>query len=360
MPFDFQPTLKSDLITLRPLRAADFDALYAVGSDPLIWEQHPQGDRYKPDVFRAFFDDGLKSGGALIAIDNATHEIIGSSRFHGYDPSASEIEIGWSFLARRYWGGRYNGEMKRLMLEHAFRFVDNVVFLIGEENMRSRRAVEKIGGVEIGMRTDERGQERVVYRITSKRKRSRRLLLRPYRTDDLMSVRDAIDESLPEVQQWLPWGAEEPSSLEHLATRLAKYATECANGTAWRLALVDADTDRFLGSGALLPFVGPNALEVGYWVRTSESGRGLATRVAAALTRYAFRERGVEHVELWMKPGHIVSAAVARRLGFEFREQREASRAGAAPQAYDIFTLPSLSDLRVGEDPDVRIELDAS
>ena len=91
----------------------------------------------------------------------------------------------------------------------------------------------------------------------------RRLLLRPFRPDDLMSVREAIDESLSEVQEWLPWGAEEPSSLEHLAARLDKYATECANGTAWRLALIDEETGRFLGSGALLPFVGPNALEVG-------------------------------------------------------------------------------------------------
>jgi RimJ/RimL family protein N-acetyltransferase len=295
----------------------------------------------------------------LLAIDNATREVIGSSRFHGYDDAASEVEIGWSFLARRYWGGRYNGEMKRLMLHHAFRFVENVVFLVGEENRRSRRAVEKIGGVEIGMRTDERGQERLVYRITSKRNSKRRLLLRPFRADDLLPVREAIDESLAEVQRWLPWGAEEPSSLEHLATRLGKYATECANGTAWRLALVDDETGRFLGSGALLPFVGPNALEVGYWIRRSEAGRGLATRVAAALTRYAFREHGIERMELWMKPGHTVSAAVARRLGFEFREQRETTRAGAAPQAYDIFILPSLDDLRAPEDPFyVRIELE--
>jgi RimJ/RimL family protein N-acetyltransferase len=172
-----------------------------------------------------------------------------------------------------------------------------------------------------------------------------------------MSVREAIDESLAEVQQWLPWGAEEPSSLEHLAARLGKYAEECANGTAWRLALLDAHTNRFLGSGALLPFVGPKALEVGYWVRRSESGRGLATRVAAALTRYAFLERGVERVELWMKPGHTVSAAVARRLGFQFREQKETSRAGTEPRAYAIFTLPSLGELSAPEDPDVRIEL---
>jgi hypothetical protein len=76
------------------------------------------------------------------------------------------IEIGWTFLARRYWGGRYNGEMKRLMLEHAFQTVDEVVFIIGPENHRSRRAVEKIGAIYRGVTPDAKGRERVVYGLT--------------------------------------------------------------------------------------------------------------------------------------------------------------------------------------------------
>lgn len=187
--------------------------------------------------------------------------------------------------------------------------------------------------------------------------KTRHLLLRPFRADDLLELRQAIDESLVEVQQWLPWGAEEPSSLEDLARRINKYATECADATAWRLALVDEANGRFLGSGVLLPYPGPGALEVGYWIRTGESGRGLATRAAAALIRYAFRERWVERIELWTRPGNDASAAVARRLGFEHRERAEASRAGGAPETYDIFDLLSLSALRAPEDPHVRIEL---
>jgi RimJ/RimL family protein N-acetyltransferase len=187
----------------------------------------------------------------------------------------------------------------------------------------------------------------------------RRLLLRPFRPDDLLPLREAIDESLAEVQRWLPWGAEEPSSLEHLAARIEKYASECASGTAWRLALVDDGTGRFIGSGALLPYVGPRALEVGYWIRNSEAGRGLATRAAAALTRSGFREHGVERMELWTKPGNEASAAVARRLGFSFRERRETSRAGAAVAPYDIFDLPSLSALRAPEDARVRVTLES-
>jgi N-acetyltransferase len=129
----------------------------------LIWEQHPARDRYKQEVFEEFFRDALASRGAFVVIDRKTQEIIGSSRYFGFDQQKSEIEIGWTFLARSHWGGRYNGELKRLMLDHAFRFVDSVVFLIGATNLRSRNALEKIGGVL----TDRRGKtvEHVVYQI---------------------------------------------------------------------------------------------------------------------------------------------------------------------------------------------------
>ena len=167
MPFDLQPTLHGDLVELRPMRPDDFDALYAVASDPLIWEQHPERDRYREERFRVYFQSGLDCGGALLALDAKTGAVIGSSRYFGYDSAASEIEIGWTFLARSHWGGAYNSEMKRLMLQHAFRFVENVVFLIGHDNVRSRKAVEKIGAVYIGTRIDTKREERVVYRITA-------------------------------------------------------------------------------------------------------------------------------------------------------------------------------------------------
>jgi RimJ/RimL family protein N-acetyltransferase len=153
MPFDLQPDLKGELIGLRPLRPEDWDDLFAVASDALIWEQHPESDRYKEDVFRFFVRDALESGGAFVVIDNNNQQIIGSTRFYGYDPEKSEIEIGWTFLARKYWGGRYNQEMKRLMLAHAFTFVENVVFYVGETNIRSQKALEKIGAIKIGTAT---------------------------------------------------------------------------------------------------------------------------------------------------------------------------------------------------------------
>ena len=164
--FDRQPILRGDLIELRPLRPDDFDALFRVASDPLIWEQHPEPTRYQEPTFRGFFEEALRSGGALVAIDRTTGEIIGSSRYHGYDPEGRVVEIGWTFLARAYWGGRYNGEMKRLMLEHAFPWVSRVIFVIGPENRRSQKAVEKIGGVRAGAMTDAQGRERLVYELT--------------------------------------------------------------------------------------------------------------------------------------------------------------------------------------------------
>jgi RimJ/RimL family protein N-acetyltransferase len=151
--FDLQPHLKGKLIELRPLKPNDWDELFAVASDPLIWEQHPERDRYKEDVFRVFFKEALDSGGAFVIIDRKTQRIIGSTRFYGFDPKKSEIEIGWTFLARRYWGGRYNAEMKRLLLNHAFRFVESVVFFVGEDNVRSQRAMEKIGAIKVGTAT---------------------------------------------------------------------------------------------------------------------------------------------------------------------------------------------------------------
>jgi RimJ/RimL family protein N-acetyltransferase len=166
--FELQPHLAGELIELRPLRPEDRNDLFRAASDPLIWELHPVHDRYQEEVFDEYFRGGLESGGAFVAIDRKTGKIVGSTRYAAYDAEKSEIEIGWTFLARSHWGGAYNGEMKRLMLQHAFQFVESVIFLVGLKNFRSRKAVEKIGGVEAGRRDVEyRGAiiEHVVYRI---------------------------------------------------------------------------------------------------------------------------------------------------------------------------------------------------
>jgi RimJ/RimL family protein N-acetyltransferase len=145
MEFDLQPTLRGNLLELRPLRRDDFDGLYAAASDPLIWEQHPENDRYQPEVFLRYFDGAIDSRGAFAVIERKSGRIVGSSRYCNLKPAESEVEIGWTFLERAFWGGEYNREMKSLMLQHAFKFVDRVVFVVGENNLRSQKALEKIG-----------------------------------------------------------------------------------------------------------------------------------------------------------------------------------------------------------------------
>ena len=167
MSFDYQPVLMGELVELRPLRSEDYDDLYAVAADPLLWEQHPVPNRHEEAVFQEFFREAVASGGALVAIDARTQQVIGSSRFHAYNGEKSEVEIGWTFLARSHWGGTHNGEMKQLMLQHAFQCVDTVVFMIDPQNFRSQRAVEKIGGLRVGSRPDEDGRDNYVYRLTA-------------------------------------------------------------------------------------------------------------------------------------------------------------------------------------------------
>ncbi len=172
MNFDLQPTLIGERLELRPLRPEDFEALYAAASDPLIWAVHPEPDRHKREVFQGFFDGALKSGGAFAVVDRRKGGLIGSSRYYDLDAEKSEVVIGYTFLIRDYWGGSFNRELKTLMLDHAFRFVKTAIFHVGENNVRSRKAMEKIGGVLSGAYEkagpDGRSRRNVIYRIERK------------------------------------------------------------------------------------------------------------------------------------------------------------------------------------------------
>ena len=150
MALDLQPTLLGPVVQLRPLRPSDFASLFEVASDPLIWEQHPARNRYQEPVFREFFEQGIASAGALLVEDAATQAVLGSSRYAGYLPDSSEVEIGWTFLARSCWGGTVNAALKALMLQHAFGSVESVVFTVGERTVRSQMAVLKLGAVPDG------------------------------------------------------------------------------------------------------------------------------------------------------------------------------------------------------------------
>src|SRR6478736_3079763 len=169
---DRQPVLEGERLLLRPLTPDDWDALFAVASDRELWAGHPSHDRWQEPVFRAFFVDALARGGALAIVDKASGRVIGSSRFQYSDRAVEEgaLEIGWSFVDRAYWGRGYNAEFKRLMLEHAFRFVGRVVFRVGADNAISRGAMKNIGGRLTGetfvAERAGRPVDHVIYEIT--------------------------------------------------------------------------------------------------------------------------------------------------------------------------------------------------
>lgn len=142
---NLQPLLTNDLIRIVPIQSTDFEKLYAVASDPLIWEQHPNKDRYKREVFEVFFKGALESKGAFLVYDTATNEVIGSSRFYHFNEVEKSLIIGYTFLARSHWGTTYNRALKTMMLNYAFQFVDKVHFEIGSENIRSQTAIGKLG-----------------------------------------------------------------------------------------------------------------------------------------------------------------------------------------------------------------------
>lgn len=146
MKINLQPELRGELVHLKPLKSEDFESLYQVASDPLIWEQHPAKDRFQREVFEKFFQGAIESKGAFIVYDVQSGKVIGSSRYDRHDPDQKQIEVGYTFLARDCWGHTYNKEMKKLMLDHIFQWVDSVIFVIGKDNRRSQIAVQKIGG----------------------------------------------------------------------------------------------------------------------------------------------------------------------------------------------------------------------
>lgn len=145
----WKPELTSQRLLLRPLLASDFDVLHAAASDPLIWQLHPDPERYKLERFRPYFQSALTADGAFVITDRTTGEVLGSSRYYDHSPVHSMVAIGYTFLVRKCWGGDYNRELKTLMLGRAFQHVNTVYFVVGQNNLRSRRAMQKIGGIEL-------------------------------------------------------------------------------------------------------------------------------------------------------------------------------------------------------------------
>ena len=150
MPFDLQPSfLQDDLIKLSPLQETDFDRLFEVASNPLVWEQHPNPNRYKLEDFTNYFKGAIESKGAFLILNASTNETIGCSRYYDYNENDSSVLIGYTFIGTKFWGNGYNKALKKLMLDYTFQFVDKVYFHIGALNYRSQKAIEKIGATKV-------------------------------------------------------------------------------------------------------------------------------------------------------------------------------------------------------------------
>ena len=166
-----QPTLQDDQVILSPLKTAEFEELLAIASDPLIWAQHPNPNRWQREVFRTYFDGALASGGAFMIRSKAHGNAIGSTRFYDHDAQASEIKIGYTFFSRNQWGSGTNQRVKRLMLDYAFQHVKHVIFHVGIQNIRSRIAMQRLGAELVGEEEvayfGESPKKNVVFRITA-------------------------------------------------------------------------------------------------------------------------------------------------------------------------------------------------
>lgn len=306
-PSEWQPTLRGERVALRPLRPDDHDALFAVASDPALWALHPAKERAEPAGFRAFFDEALTTGGALLITDAGSGgdggpdggAVIGSSRYHGFDAARSEVEIGWTFLARRCWGGAHNAELKRLMIGHAARFVRTVIFHVHGSNLRSQRAVEKLGAVRdpLPPGTVLAADTRLTYRLPAY----------DIRVDDLSGpeVAALLGEHLASMHRDSPPGAVNALDLDRLR------GPDVTFWSVWQRG-------ELVGCGAL------KALDAGHGecksMRTAEAHRRRG--VAAALLRHMLveaRARGYRRLSLETGSGPAFEAAQAlyRRFGFE-------------------------------------------
>lgn len=152
--------LTHKLVSLRLVKSTDFETLFAIASDPLVWEQHPNKDRYKEEIFRVFFNEALQSGSAYVIYDTVANQAIGSTRFYDIVTAQSHAAIGYTFLSRKYWGTAYNSIIKKLMLDYAFKYADTVFFHVGASNIRSQKAVLKLGAEKV--RDFERSQNGVI------------------------------------------------------------------------------------------------------------------------------------------------------------------------------------------------------
>lgn len=177
-PVNIQPELERENILLSPLQESDFDTLYAAASDPKIWEQHPNKERWQKEIFKTFFEGSIQSKGAFKIIDKRNNSVIGSTRFYDFSEQENSIQIGYTFYKTEYWGKGTNNLVKAIMLDYIFNYVSKVYFHIGEKNIRSQKAIVKLGAIKVGEQEvtyfGEKPMQNFVYELTNENWRTKK------------------------------------------------------------------------------------------------------------------------------------------------------------------------------------------
>lgn len=171
MSFNLQPTtLINSVVLLEPLKESDFDRLFAIASNPKIWEQHPNPNRYKLEDFTTYFNGAMESKGAFLLVDAVSKNVMGCTRFYDFNEKENAVLIGYTFIGIDFWGKEYNKAVKKLMIDYAFQFVDKIFFHVGATNFRSQKAIEKLGAIKIDeFQVEYFGEEsklNYIYKIT--------------------------------------------------------------------------------------------------------------------------------------------------------------------------------------------------
>lgn len=325
---NWQPNLFGSQVRLRPLQEDDFEALFAAASDPLIWELHPDFQRYTRERFEVYFRTGIESKGALAVIDLKSGQIIGSSRTTDYSPENSSVEIGFTFLTRNYWGGTYNQELKTLMLHAAFQHAETAYFVVGKNNLRSRRAMQKIGGVDVPSPypaniTGDLSQS-VVYEIRRSnwagslplfeqpKLATMRLTLEPITEDHTDELRELFGD--PELHRFTPF---EPISREKMHERCTRWSKRRSpDGKELWLNWIARLTSTAAPVGHFQVGIQQDGIAtIGYLLARANQKQGLSTEALEKVFAYLRDTLGVQEVKAWSDTRNLASHQLAKKLG---------------------------------------------
>jgi RimJ/RimL family protein N-acetyltransferase len=175
------------------------------------------------------------------------------------------------------------------------------------------------------------------YRIVTER-----TVVRCWDPADAAALKEAVDSSLDHLRPWMSWAFSEPQTLAEKVSLLRRFRGQFDLGQNFVYGIADRDDRRILGGTGLHPLAGEEAFEIGYWIRASDAGQGLASETSAALTRVAFELCGVDRVHIRVDPENAASLGIPRKLGFTEKatlRRRLPPHPGGVPRDVVVYTL---------------------